>query len=161
MLIAIDYLYQLCFVVSRYDTAGAIPYELYSSTIVDFGTLTTSSIISIAFAFIIQLIFSAFALLVFRNYEKKYYQSKHFEFKVLSMGLVMVRTLPFCLATKVFIDSITEFSNAQNSSMEYFSLTMSIGGLVLLVVIQYFSASLFNLALPNSILPWSETSPSP
>jgi hypothetical protein len=110
-------------------------------------------------AFII-VYFSIFVVLFFGKFDLAFFYKRNYFLKIISTITFMLRTILIYLIVYILLNSIASIQSIdfdKELTFAYFSLALSSLGAIILLTILIFSANLFNLCVPNYILPWSES----
>ena len=90
---------------------------------------------------------------------------KNKRWKLLSVIMVLIKTILFDIICYLFLDVVFSFifqsTLIQNTLLKYLSLILSILGILSLSFICYLEAHLLNLTIPNKQIPWSESLATP
>ena len=160
--ITFDFIINFILILCLYSQVNSVPILSNSLImILDYDNPLILSIIAISQSCLLIIALAFMAVLVLKTYSWQIYGEKKIAFQILSLILVLFRTPLFTLSCLFIINNLSTFDQISNSYIKYISIVCSILSTIFLGVFTYVGSFLFNLAIPNALIPWSETSHQP
>eukprot|EP00347_Sterkiella_histriomuscorum_P020578 403337267 len=160
-MLILDYVFQMLIIFCIYNEFEAIPIDMsaFAAIIEMEGVENSQFIQNIAIFTHCMIIIGAFIIFVFKNNKEEYFNEKNAIFKVLSFALALFRSILLTFYLIILTNNILNFN--ETLSFRFLEIFFLIASFVLISIITYFQAHFLNVTVPNSFIPWSETSPQP
>lgn len=113
------------------------------------------------FTGILMITLSIMLILIIKTHQWETYSKKKVVYQILSLIIVLIRGPLFSIVCLFILHSFFSFEDLESAYLKSISMTCTFISTAIMAIYTYFGSYLFNLTIPNDLIPWSCTSHQP